>query len=122
VKRRRPFLENGMLFIHGSGRLAMPEYQDGSAFSFNGDCISVRAKHEQEGRCQVTLGSLAEVGIRGPANLTHPIRTADRNVIITLVAGDPVMTLPVSSESTRLSIWLNDPKEADEIVIGVDPG
>ena len=121
LKRKRLFLENGMLFIHGSGRLAMAVYQDRSAFSSNGDCICVRAKHEQEGRCQVTLGSLAEFGPRSPADLTYPIRTADRNVIITLVAGYPVMTLPVSSESTCLSIWLNNPQEADDIVIAAEP-
>lgn len=113
-------LENGMLFIHDAGRIEPPEYQN-TAFSFNEQCISIRAKHEQEGRCRVMLGPLSLVGLPRPADLVHKIRTKNRQVIITLVAGDPVMILPVSSDSTRLSIWLNDPNEADEIVIGANP-
>ena len=113
------YLENGMLFIHDAGRIEPPEYQD-AAFSFNDQCISIRAKHEQEGRCQVTLGPLSQVGLQRPADLSHPIKTKNRQVIITLVAGDPVMILPVSTDSTRLSIWLNDPNEADKIVIGAE--
>ncbi|BDA86421.1 hypothetical protein Sa4125_39630 [Aureimonas sp. SA4125] len=121
MTRRTLDLENGMLFIHDAGKTTIPEYRD-AAFSFNEWGVSIRAKHEQEGRCRVTLGLLGEVALALRPDLNHAIRTANRRVTITLVAGEPVMTLPVSSDRTRLSIWLNDPNEADEIVIGAEPG
>ena len=118
--RRTLDLENGMLFIHDSGKTKIPDYRD-AAFSFNAWGVSIRAKHEQEGRCRVTLGLLGQVTLARQPDLLHAIHTTNRRVTITLVAGEPVMTLPVSSDETRLSSWLNDPNEADEIVIGAEP-
>ena len=115
------YLPNGMIFLKDSAPSLVPISYENRVFLHNETCISVRAKHEQEGKCRVALGPIGAMALPREPDFRKAIDVPTRKLIIMLVPRLTVLTLPVMATRVEASIWLNDPNEADDVVIGVEP-
>ena len=118
---RNLYVPNGLFFIHDAKRPKGPEFID-APFYFNHGCIVVRARHEQEGQCKVTLEATERLPPLRRPDLVRPIRTQRRRVLVTLVPGNAVMAISVAADVTFISIWTDGSFQSEEVIIGVGGG
>jgi hypothetical protein len=116
----RFYVANGILFIKNSTRSIVPLPYQGEIFFVNETCISVLAMHEQDGRCKISLGQLEEISLDREPDFRHTIDVPSRKVIVMLVPRVEVLALAISGDRAAVSVWMNDPVYANEVLIGIE--
>lgn len=114
------YLPNGMIFVKDSAPSLVPISYKNRVFLHNSTCISIRAKHEQEGKCRITFGAVGAVAPPLEPDFQQTIEVPTGTLIIMLVPRVTVLSLPTEATRVKVSVWLNDPNEADRVVIGVE--
>jgi hypothetical protein len=72
-----------------------------------------------DGDTQVTLGSAPEVDPGVSPAFDGLLETPSREVVVSTVEHETVLTAPVPAARTRVRIWTNHPTEPDEVTIGL---
>jgi hypothetical protein len=83
-------------------------------------CITVACFMSQDGETKVALGPDREVDTGRVAAFDGMLETPNRAVVVSTVECEIVLELPVPNTRTRVRIWVNRPKEPDDVVIGLD--
>jgi hypothetical protein len=83
-------------------------------------CILIVCYPEVEGETKITLGQASDVDPGYAPAFDGQLVTPGRVVRITDVGWKSLLETPVSAQSTRIRIWKNSPKFADEITVGVE--
>jgi hypothetical protein len=82
--------------------------------------ILVACYPEVEGETKITLGQASDVDPGYAPAFDGQLVTPGRVVRITDVGWKPLLETPVSSQNTRIRIWKNNVRFADEIIVGVE--
>lgn len=114
------YIRNGIFFLKDSEKFPVPMPDVGEIFSANETSIAVLAKHEQDGKCQISLGPVASAALERPADFYRTINVPTRRLIVILVPRVEILSMPVASDRVAVSIWMNDPVYADIVTIGID--
>lgn len=84
-------------------------------------CILVACYPEIDGETKITIGPAADVD-PGDTPPAFDGRLATPSAVIRIVTIDwkPLLEVPVSSTNTRIRIWKNRPRFADQVIVGVE--
>jgi hypothetical protein len=82
--------------------------------------ILVACYPEVEGDTKITLGQASDIDPGYAPAFDGQLATPGRVVRITDVGWKSLLETPVSSQNTRIRIWKNNVRFADEIIIGVE--
>jgi hypothetical protein len=83
-------------------------------------CVVVCCLPEVDGETEITLGRAYAVDPGSSPSFDGVIPTPSGNVTVFTVEWKPVLQTDVSTMNTRVRIWKNRQRFADEIVIGVE--
>ena len=111
---------NGIFFVKDSDKFPVPLPYKGEIFFTKKTCVSVLAMHEQDGQCKISLGLMDEIATARDPNFRHTIDVPSRRVIVMLVPRVEVLSMSISGRQAAVSIWMNDPVYADEVLIGIE--
>jgi hypothetical protein len=111
---------NSLLFISDPDGGVAPEPVSGAQILSTPSCISVACLMFQDGETEVTLGPAREVDPGSFAAFDRLLETPNRTVVVSTVDGDTVLEARVPRSMTRVRIWVNRPKEPDQVVIGLE--
>lgn len=111
---------HSLIIISEPGRGEIPPSLGGSIIAATASCIAVGCRSEIDGDTELTLGPLNEVGTSTHLAFSGALSTPRKSIAIQTVFNEAILEMAVSSEETRLSIWVNDLSEPDKIVVGVE--
>lgn len=74
----------------------------------------------QDGDTEVSLGLAEELDPGRLPSFDAMLQTPNRAVAVSTIEGDIVLETRVPDERTRVRIWVNDPSEPDEVIIGLE--
>jgi hypothetical protein len=110
---------NSLLFISDQNGGVAPEPVRGAQILSTSSCISVACLMSQDGETEVTLGSAPDIRPGGFAVFDGLLETPNRSVVVSTVEGHPLLEARVPRVTTRIKVWVNRPKEPDQVVIGL---
>lgn len=117
--RTRVAPPNSLLFISGPDGGSAPFPERGAAILSTPSCISVSCLMSQDGESEVVLGPAKDIHPgRSPA-FDGQLEVPHRVVTISTVEGEIVLEAPVADRRTRVRIWVNRPRDPDEIIVGL---
>jgi hypothetical protein len=114
------YVPNGIFFVKDSEKFPVPMPDVGGIFAANKTSIAVLAKHEQDGKCRISLGRIESVALQRPADFYQTIDVPTRRLIVILVPRVEILSMPVANDRVAVSIWMNDPVYADLVTIGIE--
>lgn len=114
----RASLQNGLIFIEDVKGGEPPYPVTDESIRFSPSCISVSCLHEIDGETELTLGTAAEVAQTYEVEFDGFVETPSRELKISAVTGDSLLTAKVPQGRTRIRIWRNHPIWADQVAIG----
>lgn len=80
--------------------------------------ITIRCLANMDGETEIRLGPAHEIG-RGERPVFDGIlKTPTRELVVSTVEREKLLSDRVPSQTTRIRIWTNEPVEPDEIAIG----
>lgn len=109
---------NSLVLVEDPSGGEVPESMGSSVTASTDSCIAVGCRSESDGKSEVVLGPSAEMDPGTSPVLDQELSTPSRKVVVRTVLGDTVLESPVSTEKTRIRVWVNDQKEPDRILIG----
>jgi hypothetical protein len=111
---------NSIIFINDATGGRVPEIGPQGALWWTSSCIAVGTRMELDGPTRITLGRRAVVAPARAPNLEMRLATPSGRVVVALSDTRAVLSEFVRGQTALLSVWINDPREPDEIVIGVE--
>jgi hypothetical protein len=82
--------------------------------------VAVGCLSEVDGETEFVLGASSEVNPGEPPTFEGKISTPSRRLEISSMLGDSILTTPVPQYETMVRIWVNDPKEPDRVIVGIE--
>lgn len=98
----------------------VPESMSGKLIAATKSCVAVGCRAEDDGITRITLGSASRLNPGYPPQFSGEIETPSKVMEVQTPVGDTILKMAVPYKTTRLSIWVNDPREPDQIILGVD--
>jgi hypothetical protein len=111
---------NSLIGISDIQKSVVPEPPLPDGITATDSCILVVCFPEVEGETKITLGQASDVNPGYPPAFDGHLATPSQVVRITDVVWKPLLQTSVSSQNTRIRIWKNKVRFADEITIGVE--
>lgn len=110
---------NSLVFISdpSGGKPPIP-VRDAQVLSTS-SCISVACYPEQDGPTEIILGSEVEADTVGSPVFDGELQTPNRAVVISTVESKDVLKANVPGTRTRIRIWVNHPRWADKVIVGL---
>jgi hypothetical protein len=108
-----------LIFISDPEGGTTPECSPPAPYWATPSCIAVGCLMYQDGDTEVRLGHASELNAEGKPIFDGPLETPNRKVNIETAEGELVLQADVPTESTRVRIWTNAPREPDKITIGL---
>jgi hypothetical protein len=96
-----------------------PECSPPAPYWATPSCIAVGCLMYQDGDTEVSLGLAGEINPGGHPIFDGLLETPNRMVNVETAEGELVLQAGVPTESTRVRIWTNAPREPDKIAIGL---
>jgi hypothetical protein len=97
----------------------IPSSLNGGLVAATPSCIAVGTRAEDDGLTRISLGSAAELDHGDQLVFEGKIDTPTQKVCVRSVLGVRWLELAVSERQTAVRVWVNDPREPDQIVIGI---
>jgi len=111
---------NSLIFISDSAKFWATDIVDATLIVANDKCISVGCLMWQDGETEVMMALVADFRARTAApDFDGVIDTPSGTVMVSTVEHDVILTHAVATPRTRVRIWVNDPREPDEVLIGL---
>ena len=111
---------NSIIFISGLDGGDAPYPVWGAQVLATPSCISIACYPEQDGPTTIALGDMQEADRGAPASFEATLETPGGSVIISTADQQTILRKPVNKDKVRIRIWLNHPKWADDIVVGIE--
>jgi hypothetical protein len=73
-----------------------------------------------DGETELALGAGTVVNPGEPPAFEGKLETPRRWLEISSVLGDSILMTPVLQHETAVRIWVNDPKEPDRVIVGIE--
>lgn len=83
-------------------------------------CIVIGCRSASDGPTQITFGAKKEVDQGIPPFFTAKIQVRNKKLTVKTVYADLIFSEDVASDKVTVSIWANDEKEPDVVVIGFE--
>jgi len=99
----------------------IPESIRGSLFASTRTCIAIGCMSDAEGPTKVTLGLNKEINEETVPAYVGNLHVPNKRISVSSVAGDIVLSLETEHPEVRVSIWVNDAREPDQVIIGFEP-
>jgi hypothetical protein len=110
---------NSLVLIEDPSGGNVPASMAGSLVASTMSCIAVGCKSEADGETEFRLGAVGEVDPGNRPVFQGALETPTRKVSLRTVLGHTILEMPVAGKQTTVRVWANDPKEPDEIIVGV---
>lgn len=114
------YVPNGIFFLKDSEKFPVPMPDKGRIFFANETSMAVLAKHEQDGKCRISLDWAVKIASGREPDFRHTIDVPSRRVIVMLVPRVEVLALSISGTRAAVSIWMDDPEYASEVLISIE--
>ncbi len=111
---------NSIVFISGPDGGQAPHPVWGAQVLATSTCISVACYPEQDGPTTVALGDMREVDSGAPASFEANLETSGGCVVVSTADRQTILQKPINKNNVHIRIWLNHPKWADNIVVGIE--
>lgn len=111
---------NSIIGISDLKKGVVPEPMPDFGIAATESCILVGCYPEIDGETKITLGPAADVDPGGMPAFDGQLATPSGIVRIVTIDWKPLLEAPVSSTNTRIRIWKNRPRFADEVIVGVE--
>ena len=110
---------NSVILVCDVGGGEVPKTMSGAVVAATTTCIAVGCLSEDDGQTEFTLAPLSEVDRGEKPAFDGMLLTPQHRVVLRSVLGQQLLELPVTQELTKIKIWVNDPTEPDNVVVGV---
>jgi hypothetical protein len=110
---------HSVILVSEPGRGDIPILSHGSPIAATASCIAIACRSEADGATEFILGSLAEVGTDAAPVFSGVLETPGNLVALQTVFNEVIIESPVSTNNTKVTIWISDPYEPDRIVVGL---
>jgi hypothetical protein len=110
---------NSLIGISDAKKGIVPDSMPASGIAATESCILVTCFPEVDGETRITLGPATDVDPGDPPAFDGQLATPTGIVKIVTIDWKPLLEARVSTTSTRIRIWRNRPRFADEVTIGV---
>jgi hypothetical protein len=111
--------DNSMVVVVGSNEFDVPQAFGASLIAATASCIAVGCKSSVDGPTQFVLGQRNEVDPGRVPNFESVLDTFLGFVSVQSVLHQTILEMRTSSNRTRISIWVNDLREPDLVILGV---
>ena len=118
--RARVAPPNSLLVVSDTDGWIPPEFVPGVLILSSSSCITVGCRMFADGETQVFLGPASELDPGKPPAFDGMIETPNRKVVVSTVEHETVLETRVPGTRTHVRIWVDDPREPDNVIIGVD--
>ena len=98
---------------------AVPPARRIGVFSAIETSIAISCLSEVDGETTFTLGAASELDPGRAADFSATLKTPSKNVVLLTAENQQLLRASVNDVRTRVRIWINRPKEPDEVVIGL---
>ena len=109
-----------VVLISDSGGGKIPDGMRVQLIVATDSCVAVGCLSEVDGETEFVLGASAEVNPGKPPTFEGKLGTPRRRLEISSVLGDSILMTPVLQSETVVRIWVNDPKEPDRVIVGIE--
>jgi hypothetical protein len=111
---------NSLIFVSDRGGGVVPEWEKDKQILSTSSCISIACYPEQDGPTEIIVGHTQEVDPGSGAAFNGILETPSRSVKISNVTHDAFLEMDVPDRATRVRIWLNHPRWANKVIIGLE--
>jgi hypothetical protein len=118
TKKTRPV--NSLIFVSDRSGGDSPKPVRDAQIQSTSSCISIACYPEQDGATTVTLGDMQDVDPGRPASFEGELAAPSRSVVVSTSDRKTILEKQVGGQSIKIRVWVNHPKWANEIVIGVE--
>jgi hypothetical protein len=111
---------NSLILVVGATKVDIPASFDGALIVATDTCVAIGCKAEDDGPSRFALKTIGFGHLdRNPAFVGW-LKTPNGTVALETVFGERLAEHPAPSPSARITIWVNDDTEPDEILVGVE--
>jgi hypothetical protein len=110
---------NSLLFISDPNGGEPPIPVRNTRIRSTSSCISVSCSSEQDGPTEVILGMAQEVDPGTDPVFDRDLETPNRAVVVSTVERETVLEAKVPGKRTHVRIWVNHPRWADKVIVGL---
>ncbi len=118
MRKIRAGLPHGLAFVSDPQAGESPEPGlDAELVWANRECLMVKCTHIQEGETNIALSSNAADAMPQMPIFDDMLNTPSRAVQIWTSMQDILLEIDVPTQFTRVRVWMNHPKWADDILV-----
>lgn len=110
---------NSLIFISDRAGGEIPAWQKDKQILWTNSCISVLCYPEQDGPTEIILGTGREIDPGFRARFDGMLEIPNCTVTVQNVTHESLLSMEVAEQIVRVRIWVNHPRWANKIVIGV---
>jgi hypothetical protein len=107
-----------LIFIADSGRGEIPDRMVRPIVSTD-TCIVVGCLVDANAETEFTLGETQEVDPGDPPIFYGKLKTPNYRVVLHTAEDETILQVSVPRPETIVRIWINDPSEPDQVIVGV---
>jgi hypothetical protein len=111
---------NSLLFISDPDGGVAPYPIRGAQVLATDSCVSIACFPSIDGETAVTLGAGHEVDPGNPPVFDGTLATPSREIVISTVQRETILSENVPGTVTRIRAWVNRPSMPDQIIVGVE--
>jgi hypothetical protein len=111
---------NSLVLISDAHGGEIPEAMAGSLISSTTSCIAVGCQSDVDGETEFTLGASQQVDPGSQPAFQGRLRTPNGKITVRSVLGKTILEASVPRHETMVRIWVNDSKEPDSVIVGID--
>lgn len=111
---------NSLLFVRDPALRALPDIDGLGAVWHTPSCVAISCPPDCDGPTQVAIGPSGEVGRDISRVFDGELLSPSRTLIVDTVMDEELLRVEVSRTTTRVRIWTNGHRGAENIVIGLD--
>jgi hypothetical protein len=110
---------NALILISDINGGVAPDVMRGSLIASTPSCIAVGCMSDCNGKTEVTIGATHEVDRGDIPAFEGELVTPNRAIAVRTVLRGTISQVRVPHRMTRVQIWVNHPREPDQIIIGL---
>jgi len=112
-------MPNALRIVCGTADFELPPSLGNNLISATSTCIAIGCRPDCDAPTEFVIGALDDIAEAGPPAFTGTLRTSERIVSILNVHGECILSQPTVGGLVEVSIWADDEREPDRIVIGI---
>lgn len=110
---------NSVVLVADPSDGEVPSSMNGSLFSSTESCVAVGCRSEIDGETEFTLGATRDVDPGRQPDFEAELKTPTRRLAVRSVLGQILLEAQTPNQKTKVSVWVNDTQEPDNVIIGV---